>query len=137
MDTVAVDYDDSPIRRRLLSVTVTNALDRSHSLSCEAVIDAEAIHLILPATLANRLGTLETTRRMTQATATVGRVSGDVRGPVLLNIESFRPVCTEVLVADQADRPLELPILGRVPIAQIPAKFDASGHLIQDRVLVK
>ena len=80
--------------RPLVNVTVSNAIDPTMSLECVALVDTGASHLILPRAWRSKLGELETLRVLQTETATQGKVRGEICGPVLLEVEGFRPIST-------------------------------------------
>lgn len=115
--------------RLVVNVTVTNATDRSRSLDCEALIDTGASHLILPAAWRPRLGDLETLRKLPAELATGETVLTDVCGPVRLEVEGFGPVSADVMFVDV--QPIEgryEPLLGYIPLEQLPPTIDLKGH---------
>ena len=98
-------------------------------IRCDALVDTGAAYLTLPNVWRDRLGTLTTLDTVAVETANQSVVSGDICGPVLLRMEHFRPVLTEVLFIemDPADGQYE-PLIGYIPLEQAQAVVDLAGH---------
>ena len=108
---------------------IHNALDTSKGLSCNAFVDINARLMVLPATWKHRLGNLETTRTIELKTARQGTVKGEVCGPVRIQIEGFRPICTEVSFVKMKPENGECePLIGSIVLAQSQAGVDILGH---------
>ena len=90
------------------------------------MVDAGAAYLTLPKAWQARLGQL--TLLDTVAVETATHVSGDICGPVLLRLEHFRPILTEVLFIEMepADGQYE-PLIGSIPLEQAQAVVDLVG----------
>ena len=69
----------SRMGRILTHVTIVNALDPAHEISCEALVDTDAWGLMLPRAWKERLGAFQMTR-------TVEMVAADPVGGRLLKI---------------------------------------------------
>ena len=112
-----------------VNITVSNAVDRSMSLDCVALVDTGASHLILPTAWRSKLGELETLRILQAETATQDTVRGEICGPVRLQVEGFGPIGTEVMFIDM--QPIDgryEPMLGYTPLEQIPVTVDRAKH---------
>lgn len=83
--------------RILVETTLENALDPSHAIRCDALVDTGVAYLTLPNAWRDRLGTLTELDTVAVETANQNVIQGLIRGPVLLRIARFRPVLTEVL----------------------------------------
>ena len=86
--------------RIIASVRIENVLDDSKSLRCDALVDTGASHMVLPRAWRERLGDLQTFRTVDVETATQAIVSGEVCGPVKIQVEGFKPIGTEVMFLD-------------------------------------
>ena len=108
---------------------IENGTDSSFRIRCDALVDTGAAYLTLPNAWRDRLGTLTTLDTAAVETANQAVVSGDICGPVLLRLERFRPVLTEVLFIDmdQAGGQYE-PLIGYVVLEQSQAAVDMLGH---------
>lgn len=78
--------------RIVASVTVNNPFDKSKSLRCDALVDIGASHLVLPAAWKDRLGDMPLVDTLEVETATQAFAQGEVRGPVIIQVESFRAI---------------------------------------------
>jgi len=93
------------------------------------LVDTGAAYLTLPKAWQARLGQLTLLDTVEVETATQSVVSGDICGPVLLRLEHFRPILTEVLFIEMepADGQYE-PLIGYIPLEQAQAAVDLVGH---------
>ena len=111
--------------RIAVEATIENGTDATFRIRCDALVDTGAAYLTLPNVWRDRLGTLTTLDTVAVETATQAVVSGDICGQVLLRMEHFRPVLTEVLFTemDPADGQYE-PLIGYIPLEQAQAVVD-------------
>src|SRR5690606_7760607 len=111
--------------RVLVNLKVSNNADPSKSITCAALVDTGASHLVLPQAWKSQLGNLETVQILDAETATQATVRGEICGPVRLQVEGFRPVFTEVMFIDMEPIDGEYePMLGYTPLQQIPVTVD-------------
>src|SRR5438034_11407560 len=82
--------------RILTHVTIVNALDPAREIGCEALVDTGAWGLMLPRAWKERLGAFQMTRTVDMVTADQRVVSGEVCGPVTIQIGGFEPVSSGV-----------------------------------------
>ena len=82
------------------SVKITNIADTAGSLRCDALVDTGASFMVPPAAWRDRLGQLETIQNVSLETAARETVTGEVCGPVRIQIEGFRPIFNEALFAE-------------------------------------
>jgi hypothetical protein len=109
----------------IVSVNIENVRDAGKSLRCDAFVDTNVSLMVLPAAWKNRLGRLEATRIIELQTAIRGRMKGEVRGPVRIQIEGFRPIHTEVAFVEVKPDVGEFePLLGHIVLAQSQAGVD-------------
>src|SRR5256885_2074313 len=78
--------------RIVASVRIDSVSDSSKSLRCDALVDTGASHMVLPSAWKERLGKLESTRTIELETATQEILTGEVCGPVRIQIDGFRPI---------------------------------------------
>jgi predicted aspartyl protease len=115
--------------RLITSVTVTNATDAEASLRCDALVDTGASHMVLPSAWKERLGDLDLVGEGEFETATQERVRGEIRGPVKIQMEGFRPIYTEVVFLDMKPHDGTYdPMVGYIVLEQSQAAVDMLGH---------
>ncbi len=117
------------VGRIVTSVTIENALDLSKSLTCDALVHTGASLMVLPNAWKGRLGDLESSTETEVETATQETVTAEVRGPVRIQIEGFRPISSEVAFVEMnpADGEYE-PLIGYIVLEQSQAGVDMLGH---------
>ena len=115
------------------SVRIENVADSSKSVRCDALVDTGASHLVLPSAWKDRLGELELIETIQLQTATQESVTGEIWGPVRIQIEGFRHIYNEVLFVDMnPEDGVYEPLIGYIVLEQCQAAIDMSGHrLIQ------
>ena len=115
--------------RIVVEARIENGTDSGFSIHCDALVDTGAAYLTLPKAWQTRLGQLTLLDTVEVETATQSVVSGDICGPVLLRLEHFRPILTEVLFIEMepADGQYE-PLIGYIPLEQAQAAVDLVGH---------
>ena len=115
--------------RIVTQVRITNALDPSHEIQCEALVDTGAAPLVLPKAWKDRLGKLGSSQTKEFEPADQKTISGEVAGPVQIQIEGFRSVYNEVVFLDM--EPVEgryEPLLGHLILEQSNVAVDMVGH---------
>lgn len=111
------------------SVRIENVADSSKSIRCDALVDTGASHLVLPAAWKDRLGDLELIETIQLQTATQETVSGEIRGPVRIQVEGFRHIYNEVLFVDMhSEDGIYEPLIGYLVLEQSQAAVDMLGH---------
>lgn len=115
--------------RIVASVKIENITDPSTSLRCDALVDTGASFMVLPSAWKERLGDLEVISKVELETATQAIVTGEVCGPVRIQIEGFRPIFGEVLFVEMnpVDGIYE-PLIGYIVLEQSQAGVDMLGH---------
>ena len=115
--------------RIVTSVTITNALDSSRRIRFEALVDTGAAGLIVPTAWKDRLGPLPLARTVELETADQRLVTGEVCGPVTIQIEGFAAVSSEItfLQMGPGDGAYE-PLLGYIILEQSQVAVDLVGH---------
>jgi predicted aspartyl protease len=115
--------------RIIASVRIENVFDDSKSLRCDALVDTGASHMVLPAAWKERLGNLESTRTIELETATQQIITGEVCGPVRIQIEGFPTIYNEVSFVDMSPEDGEYePLIGYLVLEQSQAGVDILGH---------
>ena len=112
-----------------VETTIENGTDGTFSIRCDALVDTGAAYLTLPNAWRDRLGELKRLDTVDVQVANQAVISGEICGPVLLRMERFRPVLTEVLFIDMdpTDERYE-PLIGYIPLEQAQAVVDLVGH---------
>ncbi len=115
--------------RIVTSVLVRNTLDPTKEIRIEAFVDTGAGWLTLPAAWSDRLGDPPLIRTEQLETADQRVIPGEVRGPVTIQIEGFRPIVSEVIFMEMAalDGRYD-PLLGYLVLEQSSAVVDMVGH---------
>ncbi len=118
----------SRMGRILTHVTIVNALDPAHEISCEALVDTGAWGLMLPRAWKERLGAFQMTRTVEMVTADQRVVSGEVCGPVTIQIEGCEAVSSEVTFVDmELEGGRYRPLLGYTVLEQAGLAPDPVG----------
>ncbi|MCA1631827.1 MAG: retropepsin-like domain-containing protein [Acidobacteria bacterium] len=121
--------------RIVSSVTITNIADPVKSLRCDALVDTGASFMVLPAAWRDRLGDLETLESISLETANQETITGEVCGPVRIQVEGFRAIFNEVLFIEMnPEDGIYEPLIGYIIFEQSQASVDMLGHRL---VLVK
>ena len=117
------------VGRIVASVRIENVLDATKSVTCDALVDTGASHMVLPTAWKERLGQLESTRTVELETATQEILTGEVCGPVRIQIEGFPAVYNEVSFVDMNPQDGEYePLIGYIVLEQSQAGVDMLGH---------
>jgi len=111
------------------SVKIGNAGDDHRAVRCDALVDTRTSHMVLPAAWKGRPGALASTRTIDLETATREIITGEVCGPVCIQIEGFRPIFNEVTFVDMKPADGEYgPLIGHIVLAQSQAGVDRLGN---------
>ncbi|MFN2516250.1 MAG: aspartyl protease family protein [Pyrinomonadaceae bacterium] len=117
------------VGRIVASVKIDNVFDATKSLRCDALVDTGASHMVLPAAWKERLGELESTRTVELETATQEILTGEVCGPVRIQIEGFPAVYNEVSFVEMNPENGEYePLIGYLVLEQSQARVDMRDH---------
>ncbi len=115
--------------RIIASVKIENIADTSMNIRCDALVDTGASFMVLPSAWKNRLGDLEVSGRIELETATQETVTGEVCGPVRVQIEGFRAIFNEVLFVEmKPEDGIYEPLIGYIILEQSQAGVDMLGH---------
>lgn len=110
-------------------MTITNVVDPSKNLRCDALVDTGASFLVLPSAWKDRLGDLEVIDKISPETATQATVEGEVRGPVRIQVEGFCSIFNEVLFVEmKPEDGIYEPLIGYIVLDQSQAGVDMLGH---------
>ena len=113
--------------RIVASVTIINSTDPSKSLRCDALVDTGASLMVLPSAWQDRLGSLQVIGEIELETEET--VTGQVCGPVRIQIEGFRPIFSEVLFVEmKPEDGIYDPLIGYIVLEQSQAGVDMLGH---------
>nr|VFK66123.1 MAG: hypothetical protein BECKUNK1418G_GA0071005_108010 [Candidatus Kentron sp. UNK]VFK71755.1 MAG: hypothetical protein BECKUNK1418H_GA0071006_108110 [Candidatus Kentron sp. UNK] len=111
------------------NVSITNLFDREARIRCDAFVDTGSAHMVLPSAREERLGNLDTIETVDCETATQQLVKGDIRGPVEIKIEGFRPIYSEVLFLDMSPTDgIYEPLIGYIVLEQAQVAVDMLRH---------
>lgn len=115
--------------RIIASVRIDNALAVENGLRCDALVDTGASLMVLPKAWKDRFGKFVSERNVELQTATQATVTGDLCGPVRIQLEGFAAIYNEVLFVDMqpADGIYE-PLIGYIVLEQSQAAVDRVGH---------
>ena len=115
--------------RVVAEVDIVNAVDTNYRFRCKALVDTGASGLILPKAWKERLGNLPSGRTVEMETADRRLVTGEVCGPVRIQIQGFDPIYNEVIFLDMngSDEDYE-PLLGYIILEQSRAMVDMAQH---------
>lgn len=123
--------------RIVSTVTITNAIERDKSIKCDALVETGTSHMVLPFEWQDRLGKLEKVDTITLEMADQTVKTGDICGPVIIKIEGFRPIFSEVLFIDmKPENGKYEPLIGYIVLEQSQVAVDMLGHrLIQVKAM--
>jgi predicted aspartyl protease len=117
--------------RIVASVRIDNVSDISKSLRCDALVDTGASHMVLPTAWKERLGSLESIRTIELETATQEILTGEVCGPVRIQIEGFPAIYSEVSFVEMKPENGEFePLIGHIVLTQSQAGVDVLGNCL-------
>lgn len=85
--------------------------------------------MVLPNAWKDRLGELEVLDTISLETANQTKVEGEIRGPVRIQLEGFRPIFNEVLFVEMnPEDGIYEPLVGYIVLEQSQAGVDMLGH---------
>ncbi len=116
--------------RIVTEVTVSNTIDKEKSIFFDALVDTGASHLVLPKAWKSRLGELEFITEFEFEVVNQTKGTGEILGPVKIQVGNFRAVFDEVLFIEMEknqDDKYE-PLLGSTILEKIPVAVDMLGH---------
>ena len=115
--------------RLITSVRVSNVKEPDVSLRCDALVDTGASHMVLPSAWKDRLGELDLVGEIEFETADQSSLTGEICGPVKIQLEGFRPIYSEVAFIDmEPEDGIYDPLVGYIVLEQSQAAVDMVGH---------
>jgi predicted aspartyl protease len=84
----------------VVQVTVTNLIEPAHHIDFEGLVDTGTFGLVLPRAWKERLGPLAQSATVEVETADQRVVTGELSGPVWVQIAGCRPIPDEVVFMD-------------------------------------
>ncbi len=115
--------------RIVVPIEIMNIVDKKSRIECDILVDTGASALVLPKAWKRKLGEIETIGTVEMETADQRLVSGEVCGPVKIQIEGFRPIFNEVVFLDMEPKEgIFEPLLGSIILEQAQAAVDMVGH---------
>lgn len=115
--------------RIIAPVVINNTIKPEYRITCDALVDTGASYMVLPSAWKNKLGDIETVEQIEVEMANQTALSGEICGPVKIQIEGFRPIYTEVLFIDmKPENGIYEPLIGYIVLEQCQAGVDMLGH---------
>lgn len=116
--------------RIIVQIKVFNRFGGDKSMNFNALVDTGAGYLTLPTEWKDQLGDFDLIQKTDVALGDESIVEGEICGPVRIEVERFRPIYGEVLfIPMKVENGGEFqPLLGYIPLEQIPVAVDMLGH---------
>lgn len=115
--------------RIVCQVAVENLTNGRERLKLSALVDTSASLLTLPKAWKEKLGDLQTIGDVQLETAAQTTISGEICGPVKIQIEGFQPVFGEVLFIEmEPEDGIYEPLVGYIVLESSQASVDMIGH---------
>jgi hypothetical protein len=115
--------------RIVCQVVIENITNGRERLELSALVDTGASLLTLPKAWKEKLGDLQTIGDVELETAAQTTISGEICGPVKIQIEGFRPVFGEVLFIEmEPEDGIYEPLVGYIVLESSQASVDMIGH---------
>ena len=109
--------------------TIKNVKHPDNFLRCDAIVDTGAAFMVLPTAWKERLGELESIEKVELKTATQATITGEICGPVQIQVECFRPIYNEVLFVEmESKNGFYEPLIGYIVLEQAQIVVDMIGH---------
>ena len=109
--------------RIIAPVVINNTIKPEYRITCDALVDTGASYMVLPSAWKNKLGDIETVEQIEVEMANQTALSGEICGPVKIQIEGFRPIYTEVLFIDMKPENGIYDLVDKVPEKQISIQY--------------
>ena len=110
-------------------VTITNPADPDNAVRVSALVDTGAAHLVLPSAWRDRLGVFPSSQQVDLETASQSTITGEICGPVQIQLEGFRAIHNEVLFVEMTPEDgIFEPLIGYIVLEQSQAAVDTLGH---------
>jgi predicted aspartyl protease len=115
--------------RIVCQIAIENITNGRERLELSALVDTGASLLTLPKAWKEKLGDLQTIGDVELETAAQTTISGEICGPVKIQIEGFRPVFGEVLFIEmEPEDGIYEPLVGYIVLESSQASVDMIGH---------
>jgi predicted aspartyl protease len=115
--------------RIVCQISIENITNGRERLELSALVDTGASLLTLPKAWKEKLGDLQTIGDVDLETAAQTTISGEICGPVKIQIEGFRPVFGEVLFIEmEPEDGIYEPLVGYIVLESCQASVDMIGH---------
>ncbi len=116
--------------RIVCQAKIENSVNGQEGFKFSALVDTGTSHLTLPSAWKDRLGQLKTLDPVELETADQSTISGEMGGPVTIQIEGFRAIYGEVLFVDMQPRDdgSYEPLMGYIALEASQAGVDILGH---------
>lgn len=115
--------------RIVCQVVIENITNGRERLELSALVDTGPSLLTLPKAWREKLGDLQTIGDVELETAAQTTISGEICGPVKIQIEGFRPVFGEVLFIEmEPEDGIYEPLVGYIVLESSQASVDMIGH---------
>jgi predicted aspartyl protease len=115
-----------------VDLTIENGRESGGSVSCRAMVDTGAFGLILPSVWKAQLGDMPELSLVDLEMADQRVVTAEIRGPVVVQLEGFRRVGSEVIFVDmepRADGSYE-PLVGYTVLELANVVIDMRRHCL-------
>jgi hypothetical protein len=115
--------------RIIEQISISNPLDNDILLTCNAFVDTGAALTVLPSAWKNKLGKLNKISDMDFELGNQEIIKGEIYGPVLIEMEGFRGVYTEIAFIDMHPiNGIYEPVIGYTLLELAAAAVDMVGH---------
>lgn len=116
--------------RIICQAKIENAVNGNEGFDFSALVDTGTSHLTFPMAWKDKLGKLKTLRPVELETANQSTITGEIGGPVEIQIERFPAIYGEVLFVDMEPRPdgSYEPLMGYLVLEASQAGVDILGH---------
>lgn len=116
--------------RIICQAKIENGTNGHEGFEFSALVDTGTSHLTFPMAWKERLGDLQTVRQVELETANQSTISGEMAGPVKIQIQGFPAIYSEVLFVDmepRSDGSYEA-LMGYIVLESCQAGVDILGH---------
>jgi predicted aspartyl protease len=116
--------------RIVCQAKIENATNGREGFEFSALVDTGTSHLTFPMAWKDKLGELRSIRHVELETANQSTISGEMAGPVKIQIEGFPAIYGEVLFVDKEPRDdgSYEPLMGYIVLESCQAGVDILGH---------
>lgn len=115
--------------RIVTPVTIEIGFTSGQRIQCDALVDTGASYLTLPSAWKERLGDFDSLESIELEFADQSALTGEICGPVKIQVEGFRAIYSEVLFVEmQPEDGQYEPLVGYLVLEQCQAAVDMLGH---------